>query len=98
MISGPEEMQLLREFKTECMSEEENYMCHEKCLSLQKTFQSQVINLNQVTSEFWNPFDDDCPELLLLHSRSCVASISGCLGTATDHSIGIYGVKSWLTY
>ena len=74
MISGPEQARLLTEFETEYLPEEDpevNYMHHEEGLSSQRSFQNQVTRLVQVISDFGNPFEDDCPELLLLHTRNC---------------------------
>ena len=74
MVSGPEQARLLTEFEREYLPEEDpevNYMHHEEGLSSQKTFQSQVNKLGQCISDFGNPFKDDCPELLLLHTRNC---------------------------
>ena len=74
MISGPEQARLITSFENEYFQSDDkelNYCHHEEGLSTQNAFKQQVTNLTEAISEYGNPFLDDCPELLVLHTREC---------------------------
>lgn len=77
MLSGPETVSLLDQFEegyltTEDPDNSKNPKNHETGQATQKTFQQQVNNLCDVIKCMGNPFLDDFPELVTLHSRDCV--------------------------
>jgi hypothetical protein len=74
MICGPDQARLLGEFESQYMKAEDpevNYKHHEEGMSSQKSFMQQVKSLTAVINKFGNPFMDDCPELVVFHSRDC---------------------------
>ena len=74
MVSGPEQARLLAEFEGEYLPVQDpeiNHMHHEEGLSSQKNFQKQVNKLVESIDEMGNPFKDQCPELLIMHTRQC---------------------------
>ena len=77
MLSGPETARLLDQFEEAYLTAEDpdnslNPKNHEMGQATQKTFQQQVNNLCDVIKCMGNPFLDDFPELVTLHSRDCV--------------------------
>ena len=74
MICGPEIAKCLSEFESEgIINESIQTDCHhEEGLATPKKFQEQVKSLLSVITTFGNPFEDNCPELLVLNSRNCV--------------------------
>ena len=74
MICEPEIAKCLSEFESEgIINESIQTDCHhEEGLATQKKFQEQVKSLLSVITTFGNPFEDNCPELLVLNSRNCV--------------------------
>ena len=73
MTSCPEQVQLITVFENLYLShidEEINYHHHEEGLTSQRSFQ-QVNNHTSTIIDYGNPFQDDCPELLILHTRVC---------------------------
>lgn len=74
MIAGPEQARLLAEFEEDYLPDEDpeiNYKHHEEGFAVQKAFVKQTDSLIQVIREYGNPFQDDCPELLVLNTRDC---------------------------
>lgn len=72
MIAGPEQARVLTSFENEYLASDDadhDYHHHEEGLSAQKLFQKQTNNLIQTINGYGNPFSDDCPELLVLHTR-----------------------------
>ena len=51
--------------------DDENYKHHEEWLSAQISFKQQVNNLVEKLPDYGNPFQDNCQELLVLHTREC---------------------------
>lgn len=77
MLSGPKTARLLDQFEEAYLTAEDpdnslNPKNHEMGQATQKTFQQQVNNLCDVIKCMGNPFLDDFPELVTLHSRDCV--------------------------
>ncbi|MES9881369.1 MAG: hypothetical protein ABW185_10860, partial [Sedimenticola sp.] len=73
LVCGPELANLMGEFDDQYMLEDnrENNLHHAEGLATQKLFHQQSQNLTDVIAGFGNPFEDDCPELLVLNSRVC---------------------------
>lgn len=77
MLSGPELARLLKEFQDQYIEDDDSdsprkYLHHEQGLASQKTFQTQVNSLSTTIEKIGNPFMDDFPELVNMHSRDCV--------------------------
>ena len=75
MIAGPQMARLLTEFESMFLLEDDselNYRHHEERLSTQESFSKQANKLTDVITDYGNPVLDDCPELLVLHTRDCV--------------------------
>ena len=72
MVSGPEQVRLLREFEEEYLAKEnsEHGYHHEEGLSMQKSFKEQAASLIQVINELGNPFLEDGNELLVLDTQN----------------------------
>ena len=69
MICGPKITKLIGQFESEFnVNEAEKAHLHG---SSQKLFKKQTQAFVDTITEFGNPFLDDCPELLVLHSRDC---------------------------
>ena len=49
-----------------------NYRHHEEGLSTQEAFKKHASKLTDVITDYGNPFLDEYPELLVLHTRDCV--------------------------
>jgi len=47
------------------------FLIHEERLAVQKSFKLHTEKLIEVIKGFGNPFEDDCPELLVLNTRDC---------------------------
>lgn len=74
MISGPEQARLMTSFEREYLTEDDleiNYHHHEEGFSAQQSFHHQVRDLIKVIEGYGNPFQVECPELLILHTRDC---------------------------
>ena len=67
MICGPELVNCLDEFEN-TEEQAEFHLHHEGGLATQIKMKQQVQSLVEVISAFGNPFEDDCPELLVLNS------------------------------
>ena len=66
---------LLTEFESMFLLEddsEHNYGHHEEGLSTQEALRKQVSKITDVITDYGNPFLDDYPEFLVLHTRDCV--------------------------
>ena len=75
MVAGPQMVRLLTEFESTFLLEddsENNYGHHEEGLSTQEAFRKQASKFTDVITDYVNPFPDDYPELLVLHTRDCV--------------------------
>ena len=75
MVAGPHMARLLTEFESTFFFEDDselNYRHHEEGLSTQEAFRKQASQLTYVITDYGNPFLDDYPELLVLHTRDCV--------------------------
>ena len=68
MICGPELANCLDEFEN---TEEQTEFHHEEGLATHIKMKQQVQSLVEVISASGNPFEDDCPQLLILNSRDC---------------------------
>lgn len=74
LIAGTEQARLMTEFEREFLHEEDpqiEYEHHEEGLSSQERFLRQVKSLYKQYNEYGNPYEDDCSELLILHTREC---------------------------
>ena len=63
---------LLTEFESTFLLEDDselNYRHHDEGLSTQEAFRKQGSKLTDVITDYGNPFLDDYPELLVLHTR-----------------------------
>ena len=66
---------LITEFESTFLLEADpdlNYRHHEEGMSTQESFRQQTSRLIDTITEYGNPFLDDYPELLVLHTRDCV--------------------------
>ena len=70
IICGPELANCLDEFEN---TEEKavSRLHHEEGLDTRRKMKKQVQSLVDVIATFGNPFEDDCPELLVLNSQHC---------------------------
>ena len=64
MVAGPQMARVLTEFESTFLLEEE--------LSTQEAFRKQASKLTDVITDYGDPFLDDYPEFLVLHTRDCV--------------------------
>lgn len=88
LLCGPELARCITEFENEIEHEiggsRGKFLHHEEGLAAQKNFKQQVNSLVDVINAFGNPFEDDCPELLVLNTRACtdssVVETVKCLG------------------
>ena len=64
---------LLSEFEGHILKADTNNQQHEQGCSTQSLLKKQVNSLSAVISNMGNPFLDDCPELLALHTRDCTS-------------------------
>ena len=74
LICGPEIAKCLSEFESQTTRHETSaiHLHHEEGFAAQTKIQQQVKSLIDVINTFGNPFEDDCPELLVLNSRVCM--------------------------
>lgn len=75
MVAGPEQARLLKEFESQVSSysdEEGSLHHHEQSPSVQELFKKHVCDLSATISSMWNPFLDDCPEIVL-NTRYCAS-------------------------
>ena len=74
LICGPEIAKCLSEFESQTTRHETSaiHLHHEEGFAAQTKMQQQVKSLIDVINSFGNPFEDDCPELLVLNSRVCM--------------------------
>ena len=74
LICGPEIAKCLSEFESQTTRHETSaiHLHHEEGFAAQTKMQQQVESLIDVINTFGNPFEDDCPELLVLNSRVCM--------------------------
>ena len=75
MVAGPQMARLLTEFESTSLLEDNselNYRHHGERLTSQEAFRKQASKLTDVITDYGNPFLDDYPELLVLHTRDCV--------------------------
>ena len=74
-IAGPEQARLITQFEKEYLTDLEDtkveYQHHDEGISSQEIFQHQVNSLLHVFTELGNPFEDNCSELLVIHTREC---------------------------
>ena len=75
MVAGPE--------VARCLTNFEDYFCsvihnrnergkyHEQDSSKQRAFHNNVRNVAKIIADFWNPFLEDCPELIALDTSNC---------------------------
>ncbi len=73
LICGPELARCISEFESEIehASYSSSQLHHEEGLTAQTNFKQQVNSLVDVISTFGNPFEDGCPELVVLNTRAC---------------------------
>ena len=71
MVSGPEQMRLLKEFQKNDHRENTD-VSHEQGLATQEAFKNQVNSLCQTIISMRNPFLDDSGELMKLDTHDCV--------------------------
>lgn len=73
IVAGPEQARLLKEFESQLSPDtgESHWQHHEQFLSVQESFKKNVQDLCDTISNMGNPFLDDCPELLVLHTHNC---------------------------
>ncbi len=73
LICGPELARSISEFESEIehASYSSSQLHHEEGLTAQTNFKQQVNSLVDVISTFGHPFEDDCPELVVLNTRAC---------------------------
>ena len=75
IVAGPQMARLLTEFESMFLLEDDselNYRHYEEGLSTQEASRKQASKLTDVITDYGNPFHDDYPELLVLHTRDCV--------------------------
>lgn len=75
MLAGPDQACLLHKFEeANCiLNASTDYKHHEEGAASQRKFLEQTKNLQATIEDaFGNPFEDTCPELLVLNTRSCV--------------------------
>jgi len=73
LTCGPDLARIVNEFESQFIPDEFSDVNphHTEGHASQKQFQEQTSNLVRVISSYGNPFQDDCPELLILNSRNC---------------------------
>ena len=71
IICGPELARCVSQFENQILSESTNPQNHEEGLTVQKSFKQHTEKLIEAIKGFGNPFEDDCPELLVLNTRDC---------------------------
>lgn len=94
MVAGPEQASEFEDhiiLKADVTDQQ-----HEQGYSTQKHFKQQVNNLSAVISNMGNPFLDDCPELLALHTRDC-ASDAVVETVRTIESLGATQYQQYVT-
>ena len=94
MVAGPEQARLLAEFEGHILKADTADQQHEQGCSTQRLFQKQVNSLSAVISNMGNPFLDDCPELLALHTRDCTTDAV----VETVHTIESLGRAQYQQY
>ena len=94
MVAGPEQARLLSEFEGHILKADTNNQRHEQGCSTQSLFKKQVNSLSAVISNMGNPFLDDCPELLALHTRDCTSDAV----VETVHTIESLGAAQYQQY
>lgn len=72
MICGPELARCISEFENESEENDSPLLHHhEEGFAAQLSFKQQAQSLIDTINGFGNPFEDDCPELLVLNTRVC---------------------------
>ena len=89
MVCGPEVTKLFDQFESELsVHGSGSHLHHEEGLTSQEAFKKQTRNLVDTTSNFGNPFLDDCSELLILDDSVII----------TVRSIETIGVTQYQKY
>ena len=94
LICGPELANCVSEFKTSVRKTTPPTLHHEEGFATQIKMKQQVESLVGVIDAFGNPFEDDCPELLVLNSRDCADDSV----IATVRSIEVLGKSQYEKY
>lgn len=71
MICGPELARCISEFESGNEVDVDDETLLKQGFSAQLSFKKQVLSLIDTINSFGNPFEDDCPELLVLNTLVC---------------------------
>ena len=96
MICGPENTKLIGQFESDFNVNEADkaHLYHEEGAAVQKSFKKQTQAFVDTITEFGNPFLNECPELLALHSRDCAVDTL----IATVQCIESVAIKQYQQY